>query len=605
MAKQDRYISHAAVFFLYTSAALIGICAYRFLFSRSPAPLTCFIVPWHLFNGIITFIQVFPALAFSALVIPFGLKEHSEGGYAGTTFVGNRGFSTLFLKYLTWPVITASAAAAVYAVLVFLVLPLSQGAVLSIQNRSELYNQAKAKAESKAADKNWAEASQFIGICERIWPASEEIETLKAGITGTLTVYRQSLAESRRSGEPALSGEVPVWLGIPGDPVNSSDALQLAEEAFSREQYYDAHWLATLAQRLARPGDAEISAAAALASRAWEKIAALEPNAQEKERYALYRMKRDGYEAKMAGDWISAYYIFQELSALTPNDPDVVKYLEESKNGIASTAFFIDELDLAIGTILTGPVFSFSGQDGGRIALRFASLASLPDYSYAWGAQAIAADPQGNFRFRLDTDYAKLVPVITRDADGNSLDRVAILLRALDRTNREQRWDPVWVEGDPDGVSGSAGVSQILLDVNYDDFLLLSKLKRGTGALTLQELFTAEKSFGAYGYVSETFKAEILRRLADPVFFLPMAVLVLILGWRYRAQKKPRYVYVPMLGVLPLVFYGTVMFYRNVLNSLAVWLSLHVSLSAAMLCFTLGAAVCFIAALVLLAAQHG
>jgi hypothetical protein len=556
------------------------------------------------FSGIITFIHFFPALAFSALVIPFGLKEHSEGGYAGATFVGNKGFSALFLKYLTWPVITASIATVLYAVLFFLVLPLSQGAVLSMQSRAELYNQAKAKAESKAADKNWAEASQFIALCERIWPGGEEIEKLKAGITDELAVYRQSLAESRRAAEPATLEEVPVWLGIPGDPVNAADALQLAEEAFSRERYYDAHWLATLAQRLARPGNAEIGAAAALASRAWEKIAALEPNAQEKERYALYRMKRDGYEAKVAGDWISAYYIFQELSALTPDDPDVTKYLDESKNGVANVAFFIDEMDLAIGNILTGPVFSLPSQDGGRIVLRFASLASLPDYSYAWGGEALAADPQGNLRFRVSTDYVKLIPVIAGDAEGNSVKRVAVLLHALDRTNREQRWDPVWAEGDPDLASGS-GAAQIVLGVNYDDFLLLSKMKRGTEGLTLQELFTAEKSFNGYGYAGETFKAEILRRLADPVFFLPMAVLALILGWRYRAKKKPRYVYVPMLGILPLIFYGTLIFYRNILSTLAVWLSLYCSLPVAMLCFVGGAAVCFILALVLLAAQHG
>ncbi|MDR2662170.1 MAG: hypothetical protein LBC31_04150 [Treponema sp.] len=601
MAKQDRYTAHLAVFFLYGAAAFIAVCGYRFLFS-SPAPLAYFTVPWYVFNGIITFIHLFPAVAFSALVIPFGLKEHSAGGYAGATFVGNKGFSPLFLKYLTWPVITASAAAVLYGVLFFLVLPLSQGALLSMQNRAELYNQAKAKAESKAADKNWAEASQFIALCERIWPGGEEIEKLKAGITNELSAYRQSLAESRRAAEPPALEEVPVWLGIPGDPVNAADALQLAEEAFSRERYYDAHWLATLAQRLARPGNAEISAAAALASRAWEKIAALEPNAQEKERYTLYRMKRDGYEAKVAGDWISAFYIFQELAVLTPDDPDVAKYLEESKNGITQVAFFIDELDLAIGNILAGPVFSLPGQEGGRIVLRFASLASLPDYSYAWGGEALAADPQGNLRFRVSTDYAKLIPVIAMDGEGNSVKRVALLLRTLDRTNREQQWEPVWTEGDPDPASGS---SQIVLGVDYDDFLLLSKMKRGTEGLTLQELFTAEKSFDGYGYAGEAFKAEILRRLADPVFFLPMAVLAMILGWRYRTQKKPRYVYVPMLGILPLVFYGAVMLYRHVLDSLVVWLSLYSSLSGAMLCLTAGAAVCFILTLVLLAAQHG
>jgi hypothetical protein len=84
-----------------------------------------------------------------------------------------------------------------------------------------------------------------------------------------------------------------------------------------------------------------------------------------------------------------------------------------------------------------------------------------------------------------------------------------------------------------------------------------------------------------------------------------MAVLALVLGWRYRARKKPRYVYVPMLGVLPLVFYGVVLFYRGILNNLSIWLSLNLAFSMAMIFFTAGAALCFILALVLLAAQHG
>jgi hypothetical protein len=610
MAKQERFVSPLSVFFFYMIAALAGICAYRFVFPSQKEILAHFKIIWFLLDGIITFIHFAPALAFSALVIPFGLKEHTLGGYAGTTYVGNKGFSPLFLKYLTWPVITACVAAALYGVLFFLALPLVNDARSSIAAKSGLYTQAKARAEAKIADKDWTEASRFISICDRIWPESEEIDKLKETVTDALLVYRQSLRENRE--EPPAEGNVPIWMGIPGNPVNSVDALRLAEEAYEEERYYDAHWLATLAQRLARPGNAEINTALALAARAWEKISALEPNAQEQERYALYRMKRDGYEAMIAEDWIGAFYTFQELAALTPSDPDVIKYLENSKNGVAHVAFFIDEMDLAIGNVLSGPVFSLPEPGSlpagnGRYALHFTSLAALPDYAYAWGPELVAAGRDGSFRFRVSADFAKLVPAASRDSEGNPTDRVVLLFRALDRMDREQRRDPVWVEGElsdgmPDPLWGS---SQIMLDLNYDDFLLLSKIERGRETLNLQELFTAEKKFGAYGYVPETFKAEILRRLGEPVFFLPMAVLALLLGWRYRAQKKPRYVYVPMLGILPLVFYGVLLFYRNILNNLSIWLALNFSFSAALVYFIAGAVVCFILSLVLLAAQHG
>ncbi|MDR0599136.1 MAG: hypothetical protein LBG84_03515 [Treponema sp.] len=632
--RQESFIISPVVFVIYLSAAFIVICGYTFIFSAQREPLPSYRVSWRLINSVIAFIHLFPALAFSALVIPFGLKEHSAGGYAGTTYVGKKSFSVLFLKYITPPVITACVSSALYALLFFLALPLTLNARASMEDRGELYTQALEKAKASIARREWSEAAQFIGICEQIWRGSEEVDKLKSGVTDSLASPHQSLTGERRSAagvdaETPPGGELPVWQGIPGDPVNSTDALRLAEEAFNQERYYDAHWLATLAQRLARPGAAEISAALALASRAWDKIAALEPSAQEQERFSLYRLKREGYEAMNAGDWISAFYTFQELAVLSPEDPDAANYLERSRNGLSSTAFFIDELDLAIGNILTGAVFSLpefhiaapefpapgssgdgagGGQNGGRVALRFSSLAALPDFAYAWGPEMVAADGAGNFLYRVSANYAKLLPVPVWD-DGGGPDRVVMLFQALDRTDKTRRWDPVWVTGEDTGLSqnpgSSAGASQIMLDVSYDHFLLLSKLKRGTGALTLRDLFTAEKQFGAYGYISESFQAEILRRLADPVFFLPITIIVLILGWRYRARKKPRYVYVPMLGILPLVFYGILLFYRGIMNNLSIWLCLSFGFSTAMICFIAGAALCFIASLVTLALQHG
>ena len=138
MAKKNQYISPLIVFFGYTAAAFACICLYRFIFPplAYTSILDSFRGSWSFIGGIITFIHLFPALAFSALVIPFGLKEHSEGGYAGSTFVGKKGFSIVFLDYLSWPVITAAIAAVTYSLLFFLALPLAMNLRFSILDRS-------------------------------------------------------------------------------------------------------------------------------------------------------------------------------------------------------------------------------------------------------------------------------------------------------------------------------------------------------------------------------------------------------------------------------------------------------------------------------------
>ena len=603
MAKQLQDSSPLVVFLMYIAAAFVGVCGYQFFFPPESIMieiLGCFRFSWRFTNGIITFIELFPALAFSGLVLPFGLKEHSEGGYAGTTFVGKKGFSSVFLKYLSWPVITTCLSAVSYGLLFFLVLPLTMNLSNSIQDRSELFARAKLKAAEKAEAGQWAEASQFIDICEGIWPDSEEISQLKIRLIDSLSSYHRSLDESIEN-EGITK---PVWEGIPGDPVNAVDALRLAEDAFSKEQYYDAHWLATLAEKLAGEGAAEINIARVLASRAWEKISSMEPNAQEKERHSLYRMKREAYEAMNSGDWITAFYSFQDLSVLTPGDPDVSKYLDACKTGVARAAFFIDELDLSIGTTLREPAFSMPGSDGGRLILRFASLAVFKDNAYAWGTEVLASDGEGRLRYRIGSEYAKLIPIVGRDSEGNPSGRTVLLLHALDRADKNKSIMPVWID-EGDSSDREYGANQIMLPVNFDDFLLLSKVRQGTQTLNLRELFTAEKSFENFGLLRESFRAEIFRRLGYTLFFLPMALLALVLGWRYRARKKPRYVYVPMLVFLPMVFYGAVHLYRNIINNFSIWLSLNAGLTMALVCLCAGAGVFFILTLVLLASQHG
>ena len=606
MAKKFQNSSPLAIFLMYIAAAFAGICGYLFIFPPKIMMveiLDCFKLSWRFSNGIITFIELFPALAFSGLVIPFGLKEHSDGGYAGSTFVGKKGFSSNFLKYLFWPVITACLSAISYSLLFFLVLPMTVNVSNSIQARSDLYARAKVKAEEKIASKEWAEASQFIDICESIWQDSEEITRLKIRVVDSLSDYRQSLTASREK-EIEEEETPPDWTITQGARVDTTEALKLAEEAFAEEKYYDAHWLATLAERIAREGAVEVSAARTLASRAWDKIQEQEPNVQERERFSLYRMKRDAYEAMNYGNWISAFYTFQELSVLTPQDPDVIKYLEVCKEGVTRTAFFIDELDMSVGSTINSSAFSFPDQNGGRLIVRFNTLALLRDNAYAWGIEALASGREGQLRYRVNSEYGKLVPIAGRDSEGNHTDKTALLLHALDRTDETRGSEPVWTAAEEDPLP-DYGVNQLLFPVNYDDFLLLSKIKQGTQTLNLQELFTAEKTFENYGLLKESFKVEIFRRFGNALFFLPMAILALVLGWRYRAMKKPRYVYVPMLILLPVVFSGAVLFYRAIINNLSVWLSLSFGLSAALIWLCAGAGVFFILTLVLLAAQHG
>jgi hypothetical protein len=415
-------------------------------------------------------------------------------------------------------------------------------------------------------------------------------------------------------------------------PLNTPEALDMAAAATREERYYDAHWLATLGMRLAREGSPEERAAAQAAALAWNSISSLAPNAQERELYTRYRLKQSGYEAMVANDWIRAFYTFRELLELTPDDPDAKNFLQKSEEETRGIAFFIDEMDGDMGDILANAVFSLPYQPRsggiGRGIIRFSSLSLHKDYAYGRGVEFICFDSNNQPESRFQAPYAKIVPMTL-----GGRRRVVVLMQSLDRDDQNRHWVPQWssleetlasrrptVAIDNPGAAGGflrsvIGDNQVKLDLDYGHFTLLGYTWRGLAApvagrlspldgFTLGDLLAGARALSPYGYVPQVFEAEIIYRLCEPLFFLPIAIIIIILGWRFRALSLARYVFVPMLFVLPLVFNGLVYFYRHILNILGIISILNLGFSATFILYCLGAGILFIASLIVFVSQH-
>jgi hypothetical protein len=369
----------------------------------------------------------------------------------------------------------------------------------------------------------------------------------------------------------------------------------MAETAMRQERYFDAHWFATLAGRLAKPGSPEEAEAARMASRAWNMIESLAPGAGEERRHSIYRLKRSGYEAMVAEDWIRAFYIFQDLLKLSPDDPDAAAYLRKSREGTGEIAFFIDDMETSLGDTLTWAVFSVPSAGQGREVFRFSSLSCFADYAYGLDLEYLRFDAEGRLTARAEAPYVKLLPLRMETKP-----RLLILMRALDRHDGSRRWEPEWLQG------GAAGpdATQLVLEPDYEEFLLLSQVRRRLDDLPIDRLLTAARKLGSSGYIPQVFEAEIVNRLAAPLYFLPMAIAAVIIGWRFRAKKQPRYLFVPMLFLLPLVFNGLNHLVRGVLNILGIQAVIAFGLSAAIGIFAAGMALAFVLSLIILAAQH-
>jgi hypothetical protein len=372
----------------------------------------------------------------------------------------------------------------------------------------------------------------------------------------------------------------------------------MGEEALKEGRLFDAHWLATLGERLAREGGLEKTKATQLAARAWNQIESQQPSSIEKSVSSIYRLKLSGYEAMVSGNWIRAYYIFKELLTMTPNDPDAEKFFAASEKGTKEVAFFIDEMEITLGNTLTNTLFSLPGSLGkGRSVMRVASLSSTPDYAYGTGVEFMAFDLNTNLLLNLQAPYVKFLPITINDQN-----QVIVLMRALDRHDRTIRWEPVWsAENNTVYVSETA---QITLNVDYETFLMLSEMRQGIPGMQIDNLFAASGIAGEMGYIPEVFEAEFLNRLGACLFFLPMAVFSIVIGWRLRARYRSRYIFVLSLPVLPLVFNGVTYLYRNIFNTVGISLIYNLNYSTAFGIFIAILVVSFLLSLIVLATQR-
>jgi hypothetical protein len=583
------------IFIVYVAGASLLIMGFRFVFPSEAAPIPVFSKDWRLVQGILDMFTLFPALVFSALVVPFGIAEYEE--YYTS-------FSPRFFQRLVTPIFIAICAAVLYALVFFLALPLARDAEENMLFKGELYRLAKEQAQSHSRAGEWLEASQFVGVCDGVWPNSPELAAIRAEINVYVEENRFKAEDERAAARTALlrGQRSAAFIALPGQgqPVAAPEAIAMAETALSEGRFYDAHWIATVGGRIARTGSPEAATAARLAARAWNQIEAQGPNNVEKRLRELYLLKQSGYQAMVSGDWIRGFYIFQELLALNPDDPDAANFFAVCEQGTKETAFFIDEMEVSLGEVLTGAVFSLPDGSGTqqRAVLRVASLSASPDYAYGIGIDYMSFDARSRPLLALRSPYAKILPITL---DGRR--QVLVLMRALDRHDQNLRWEPEWDVQEE--RARHAGQERIILDVDYETFLLLSKIRHGLSNLQMDELFSASQITGAAGYVPQVFEAEILNRLGAALFFLPMSIVAIIIGWRFRARSRPRYLFFLLLPILPVVFNGLAHLYRTVFNTLGIALILTLGFSGALAVFALVLAVSFILSLILLAAQHG
>jgi len=278
-------------------------------------------------------------------------------------------------------------------------------------------------------------------------------------------------------------------------------------------------------------------------------------------------------------------------------DADVARFLTMSLNGARKTAFFVDEVGEILGQVELDSLMSFPNLDGGRDVLSLKHLHVSADLAYADGFEMLSFGADGKQRYAVYAPYAKFGPFVIEGERSS----ISILLLGLDRTDEKTRWEPVWSFGKPpDAIPG-----RILLAVSWDEFLLAAQARQGVEMLSIPKLNESARFLGSDGFITEAFRAETIRRLAEPFAFLALAVLFLTFGWRMRSPRGAGWLGYAMLALLPFAINLFVQAYRFSTSSIALAFTLLLPFGwalAAILGFHI--LVLFIA-LVFLAGQRG
>ncbi|MDR0785588.1 MAG: hypothetical protein LBE74_06880 [Treponema sp.] len=585
--RPSKKLPSPVIFAAYVAASCFAVMAFRYVSPGASAPLPIYAVKWRLITGLLDVCAFFPAIALAGLVVPFGIRVEDIKPFPR--------FSPYFFSLIRTTVVTAICVAALYGALFFLVEPLSQNYRGTLIFNGDLFRQSKKTAQEEANEGRWLDAEKSMLVCKRIWAKSEEIKSLAEQIQINAAEMRLANAadESRklyniREFQEARSDKNPEEQEA-RDPMNIAEALAWARKALDERRFYDAYWLAGVGTRLAKKNGPEYRQAVLIEANAWEAINQPGTSAQESEASAFYREKKNGYLAIGDEDWLKAYHIFYGLAMKNPGDPDIANSLALSKEKVASSAFFLSDKELTLGEIIPSAFCSLPAQNA-RVVIRIGYLTLFSNAAYGRNVEIDAIDHENRVLCQVKTPYCKILP----QADNESL---LLMLRAVE--NNEQ-FDPVIT-----GVNASLFENaQIRLDINYENFILLSKVRRGLDSFFISELFRAERKFGDYGYIPQVFQADIVYRIFEAAVFLPIAVSVIILGWRFRVKRKPQLIGIPMLLILPFVFNIFVLMCRAFINKMSILSVIGIGFVNSLVVFAVGTVVCFFFALTGLAAQR-
>ncbi|ULQ60891.1 hypothetical protein K7I13_06410 [Brucepastera parasyntrophica] len=318
------------VILLHFLAGFIVSVIYVFVSPLSADLIPPFVFQYRMREAFILFVSLLPALQISGILVGYAFA------FSKTAFTQVGRWSAILLSYLQGAFIICLCCIGLYVILNEGFVPFAKEAQTTARANTEDYYDYIEIARTSLVSGALYEAGFNAYAAQRIWPKSAEAAEL-----AELSKYR--MAESSQEQEPAPEEETRIVPSVPGLTV--MDALDKAIEAEEDYDFFNAHYFAMLAWQLAKPSDPIRDTALRIAANAWNQITLGTDMLTSRQDEELFAEKKRGYDALQAGDYLKAYYLFNDLDEKYNRtgdlkfDPDIVRFLDIAKRGLQETFF--------------------------------------------------------------------------------------------------------------------------------------------------------------------------------------------------------------------------------------------------------------------------
>ena len=501
------------------ASLLAALLAFAALFALALARFSAnLVIPsqafrWELAEALLGLIRWLPALQFLALAAAIG---SSSGG--AERLLGKSILPAAVLAVLL------SAAALVAGPS----LEAGRSGALAVSAR---FGRALDAARTALANGDPARAREAYTVLEAIDRKDLRVEELLEELRGAELKAERAAKAAAEAAEPK-SAPAPAKKDSGGGRENYLKALDF----YAKGDFFSAHWYASQAAFL----DPSIAEARRLAAKSWEALSARGGGAEDEKRTVFFARKLDAYGLLRARDFVAAYREFSKLEKEAPKDPDVLRYLAESREELEKSAFFKEEGDKAAARRAYARFFAVLPSSDGVTRILAAREASFaPVAAYFSEFEYLESPGPGGAELRLRSPYAKLT-------EGR------VLLVAVEREAPERVYRPA-LGGEAETASadgtkaegraagGAKAPTWIELPFEPEAAFRIAAAREAPAALPALDAIQAAGEAERYGLDPAPLYLELQKRLGLPFAILTASTLGALIGlrFRYRGKKLP------------------------------------------------------------------